>query len=1378
MKNSIGCSTALMNESFVKSILLIVFIFLYYTGKSQTNIELPTTLASVSSPAIPGGASALEALRSNGYLFIYTSDGILVYSEIDNKFLKKIPFNEDIDFGKFNPVYFNDRLSFGDASLMAVSENKSTLYVIFPDLKIKGISINPEFNVTGSFDPFITNPPPGSDPLPSYFSPLHGACILKLDPVHNRLFWIVYAGDPSANEECPGNFHTLSRYFAILDISPFGNISWYYAELLEGGQDYFDRSITDIEFNDIESYNIFYLSKFNKIEVWRVIGNNMIDSLSQVTVDPTIYGYNCNIGQGSLCPYKIGKMLYVHSNNNHQIIALPYKFPSSSLQENKVPLVYVLDAAWNGIGDIPYATFTAPSEKISDGIFISNLNDLVLSYADDTNVYRTWPGTDISIFRSISGLNYTHNQSFNTDYSSKISDYDINTSFNLVRTYGTPPVIFIGKKDGISKLAHNGEAPPGDSYIPSNVLVAESNFFRNGITGGNSGSYFLNNVMNGIVKFDNNELVAAIPMAYPVYGIAGNSAGTKLYFFHTLQSFQTGLYIYDGDNSININYDGFSNNDIDKPVGDCIFNPFTNQFLVSECADFGQNPAVIRVINDNGANTWAQDIELADNAGNYQYPKEMFITPDGKLYVLVNMHRQQYGTPELLEFTACDQSPYSAYTFLRSHDLSVPPVPEESDFFSGHFAYDSRDGSVYVTVHPTELTLDPYNSVVNSIYDFPAPTPEPGTTGSLTRINKNNNYLPKDLWYPGKIICPGSEYPQIPSKFAGKTYVIGKYFYEYDMATDDVTQFIDQPFNDITYSPLHDKMYAIRDVGYEPCGDNRNCEVYCIDKVDGTLIFTLFDNNPQSVIPGQVSSITFNPYDGKIYLYNKLDNFKLGQVHGKVVIIDPEAEDWQPSSIELPFLSLHPEMDHQPDKHYYMYNITKPLIDPVNNCIYFANGGHSSVTRIEFDPRETTPLDPSLVTWLSFPRLDRSANVNTVNDVLDDNISPSNYRPGSILINLPPGTSGLIFNEYNGSVWPENADLYKIDSRYGYKLQLLYDPENMPEKEWLHLFGEVIDAATPLNVDCRYENWIGYWLYEKQSPFTAFPEFVLDKTRIISAQHWMCVKFSSTPGYGGTEPPSYWGCACHEGKVELKYGDMVILRPEFGTDNFNFQWLRYGNPVVGQIRPSTEYFLYQEQPDYVPYLVELDSTQLPDEIGAFVNDTCVGATAVLPGDTVVLVPGYVEGISGDVTFQLYYDSLKSSPKAVPEYWVENPRNRMKNRTTLHSSDRQDYFLISFRNDGQENTVTEVADIRADPNPAKEQWRISFYLPEAGAVSIQVFDLFGNRWNAVSESWFPAGFHSFELKVSDMAGYDLNSGVFLLRLQGEGYCATTKLVLVR
>jgi glycosidase len=78
-----------------------------------------------------------------------------------------------------------------------------------------------------------------------------------------------------------------------------------------------------------------------------------------------------------------------------------------------------------------------------------------------------------------------------------------------------------------------------------------------------------------------------------------------------------------------------------------------------------------------------------------------------------------------------------------------------------------------------------------------------------------------------------------------------------------------------------------------------------------------------------------------------------------------------------------------------------------------------------------------------------------------------------------------------------------------------------------------------------------------------------------------------------------------------------------------------------------------------------------------------------------------------------------------------------------------------------------------PNPASVVATVSFSLPSASDVRLEVYDLLGRRVAVLVDGQLPAGGHQ---SLLDAAG--LSSGVYLVRLQAGSEVATTRLTLVR
>jgi hypothetical protein len=78
-----------------------------------------------------------------------------------------------------------------------------------------------------------------------------------------------------------------------------------------------------------------------------------------------------------------------------------------------------------------------------------------------------------------------------------------------------------------------------------------------------------------------------------------------------------------------------------------------------------------------------------------------------------------------------------------------------------------------------------------------------------------------------------------------------------------------------------------------------------------------------------------------------------------------------------------------------------------------------------------------------------------------------------------------------------------------------------------------------------------------------------------------------------------------------------------------------------------------------------------------------------------------------------------------------------------------------------------------PNPFNPSTVISYNLPQAGAVTLEVFDITGRQIAVLSEGFQPAGAYTFEFDASE-----LSSGVYMYRLQSSGAVLTRKMTLIK
>ena len=83
-----------------------------------------------------------------------------------------------------------------------------------------------------------------------------------------------------------------------------------------------------------------------------------------------------------------------------------------------------------------------------------------------------------------------------------------------------------------------------------------------------------------------------------------------------------------------------------------------------------------------------------------------------------------------------------------------------------------------------------------------------------------------------------------------------------------------------------------------------------------------------------------------------------------------------------------------------------------------------------------------------------------------------------------------------------------------------------------------------------------------------------------------------------------------------------------------------------------------------------------------------------------------------------------------------------------------------------------------PNPFNPETSISFTLPEAGRVTLKIYDLSGREVVTLINAEKPAGSHTITWDSRDPLGQAVASGVYIYRLQFKGQTQSGKMILMR
>lgn len=464
-------------------------------------------------------------------------------------------------------------------------------------------------------------------------------------------------------------------------------------------------------------------------------------------------------------------------------------------------------------------------------------------------------------------------------------------------------------------------------------------------------------------------------------------------------------------------------------------------------------------------------------------------------------------------------------------------------------------------------------------------------------------------------------------------------------------------------------------------------------------------------------------------------------------------------------------------------------IDDKTHRLYYGGGGHSCINTFQLSTFYQIALRYPY-TWLSVPRHLRttSPQLTPTSTVFAQENITNGYNHLQLAFNKinaesgPPYPNGLVYATWDASnpQWQYSDNLMEnVHSARGYKLEIHQSnpPQGLPD--FFYMKGTVQDPFTKMDLYCHEDNWIGYFLYEEQNVFDALADIEPDIYHIM-AQDFVCYRYhypisedcnsKSTNDY----PPGTWIC---DNTPNIKFGDMIIVKPD--RDISNFQWNFAGNPPSTFNRPDVVYYSFDEKASYSTFVMELDTTtDNPQEIGAFVNDTCVGACSVVEQDSVVVLKAYLSQQPGDsVVFEEHYVSKSTNNYRISDYYVLNPDNKIKEKRVIKTGEDRDIFIISFGNSNkkEQNSLADLT-LNIFPNPASGAVTIEYITEREGTVKIVIFNSMGKMVKSFSIRQQNKGSHTMKWNVTGENGKKLKSGLYLVSLSFQDQTVSKKIVL--
>jgi len=432
----------------------------------------------------------------------------------------------------------------------------------------------------------------------------------------------------------------------------------------------------------------------------------------------------------------------------------------------------------------------------------------------------------------------------------------------------------------------------------------------------------------------------------------------------------------------------------------------------------------------------------------------------------------------------------------------------------------------------------------------------------------------------------------------------------------------------------------------------------------------------------------------------------------------------------------------------------KPSLNSNSNQLIIPNWAYSNFSVVQCPEEERTFRNGW--NWVSFPKLERE-NDDPVD--LAPLLNTMDPMPNQMLVQhrLNTPDNPMTWAVY---VYPNTwtfTNLEDLQSSKGYKIEITDGNDEF----------QLSTPGTRLNVDYSLmlvgnmvENWIGYFENRTSDPFDAL-EYCIDNLRWIKGQYWsahyeVIDVDKGSPVYG-------WIMSRPQ---PLKYGDMLVVQ---GINDCELIWNQEAEPG-GKEKAETSYFEYEEQADYTSIFIELDDTTDVIEIGAFVDETCVGATVVEEGDSLVEIQTYLQGAEGDELYFQTYSPNKSAPTNNRDYYVKDFNTLQYVNRKIRPYDQKPFHLVSFKNEAVE--IQDNIIVYHYPTPALEEVTIHFNLPEDGQISLELMDLNGKLIEKVDLGYYPLGTNEYIYKIPQA----LSKGVYLYKFITENTTVVNHLVV--
>ncbi len=369
---------------------------------------------------------------------------------------------------------------------------------------------------------------------------------------------------------------------------------------------------------------------------------------------------------------------------------------------------------------------------------------------------------------------------------------------------------------------------------------------------------------------------------------------------------------------------------------------------------------------------------------------------------------------------------------------------------------------------------------------------------------------------------------------------------------------------------------------------------------------------------------------------------------------------------------------------------------------------------------------------------------------------------------LLPGSPNYIIDvEDNYSVkvgldsWENHGIPNSPDQKYGYKARIINDDVN--EFYEFNLVNHLPQNEI-LTLNQNSPNWVGYWLMNNQTLEDALGTHFNSVQRVY-AERWS-YDANSFLTYGNKNQM-------------MEFGKMYIIELKANAGNIqNFTWqnkILTSSPAP-MVQQAINYSFISQASYETLNIESLDSKSGVEEIAVFANNDCIGAVKVNQFPLQILL--YTEGYEGyPLTFEVL-DGSKNRNTLYTPYLINEDKKLKKAKLFAGDINFTDIRLVQSTNENNEAEYTQILNVRNYPNPSNPSTTIRFSLTEAQNVSVEIFNVKGQKVKTLVNQMLSKGTHGLVWNGTSDEQNTVSTGVYFYKIVCDKETVVRKLMFVK